>query len=65
MVKSNPIIRQLLALVCANDAKAMDDDQNAVTIVNRSGVVSEIARSAKVQVAHQILEVVREKMPRL
>jgi len=46
-------------LVCANDANAMDDDQNAVTIVDKLGVVSEVARSSKQQVAHQILDVVR------
>lgn len=52
-------------LVCANEAKAMDADQNAVTIVNKSGVVSEIPRSSKVQVAHQILDVVRGRLSSL
>ena len=52
-----------LDLVVANDVGAdgigMGSDDNAVTIIGRDGIVGEVARAPKIDVARAVLEAVR------
>lgn len=60
--------RKGLDLIVANDVSRGDigfeTDQNAVTVIGPQGVVAEIARVPKLQVADRLWELVAERLPR-
>ncbi len=49
-------------LLCANHAQAMDQDHNAVSVIGRSGLFKRLEHAPKEQIAHQILNLIREQL---
>jgi phosphopantothenoylcysteine decarboxylase / phosphopantothenate---cysteine ligase len=54
--------RKGVELIVANDvATGMGGDENAVTVLGREGVVAEVSRAPKAEVARRVLAIIAER----